>query len=130
MNRFFIMSIAILTAVSCAGNRQQRAEDVSSDDTDTLPAVQENRVRAEGTGTSMNVQMATEIARMNAMTVLAGKVSPADTITEYAEDGSIRQTEKVSTPVFDVRQIDRRVYRDSTTGNYTVWILLEAGKEN
>lgn len=67
---------------------------------------------------------------MNAMTVLAGKVSPADTLTEYAEDGSIRQTETVSTPVFDVRQIDRRVYRDSTTGNYTVWILLEAGKEH
>ena len=129
MNRFLILSAAVLAVMSCAGNRQQKPA-VSTEGTDTIPALQENRVRAEGTGTSVNVQMATEIARMNAMTVLACKVSPADTLTEYAEDGSIVQTETVSTPVFDVRQIDRRVYRDSATGNYTVWILLEARKEH
>ena len=70
--------------------------------------------------------MATEIARINAMTVLAAKAAPADTLTETAPDGSIRTVEKVSTPLFDVTEIDRRVFRNRTTDDFTVWILLEA----
>ena len=89
------------------------------------PAAKENMVRAEGTGTSPDVQMATEIARINAMTVLAAKAAPADTLTETTPDG-IRTVETVNTPVFDVTEIDRRVFKNRTTGDFTVWILLEA----
>ena len=96
---------------------------------ETLPKLEENRVRAEGSGTSRDMHMAAEIARINAMTVLAGKVSPADTLTEAGEDGIVRTSVTVNTPVFDVTEVDRRVFKNRTTDDYTVWILLEADVE-
>ena len=63
------------------------------------------------------------------MTVLAGKVSPADTLTEAGEDGIVRTSVTVNTPVFDVTEVDRRVFKNRTTDDYTVWILLEADVE-
>ena len=118
-------AILLVLAASCAGNRQQDGSK-SPFVEEELPVLKENMVRAEGTGTSPDVQMATEIARINAMTVLAAKAAPADTLTETAPDGSIRTVEKVSTPLFDVTEIDRRVFRNRTTDDFTVWILLEA----
>lgn len=118
-------AIILVLAASCAGNRQLDGSK-SPFVEEELPVLKENMVRAEGTGTSSDVQMATEIARINAMTVLAAKAAPADTLTETATDGSIRTVEKVSTPLFDVTEIDRRVFRNRTTGDFTVWILLEA----
>lgn len=114
----------VLLAVSCIGNRQQKS-DVSPFEEETLPKLEENRVRAEGSGTSRDMHMAAEIARINAMTVLAAKAAPADTLTETTPDG-IRTVETVNTPVFDVTEIDRRVFKNRTTGDFTVWILLEA----
>lgn len=118
-------AILLVLAASCAGNRQLDGSK-SPFVEEELPVLKENMVRAEGTGTSTDVQMATEIARINAMTVLAAKAAPADTLTEKAPDGSIRTVEKVSTPLFDVTEIDRRVFRNRTTDDFTVWILLEA----
>lgn len=118
-------AIILVLAASCAGNRQLDGSK-SPFVEEELPVLKENMVRAEGTGTSPDVQMATEIARINAMTVLAAKAASADTLTETAPDGSIRTAEKVSTPLFDVTEIDRRVFRNRTTDDYTVWILLEA----
>ncbi len=118
-------AIILVLAASCAGNRQLDGSK-SPFVEEELPVLKENMVRAEGTGTSTDVQMATEIARINAMTVLAAKAAPADTLTETAPDGSIRTVEKVSTPLFDVTEIDRRVFRNRTTDDFTVWILLEA----
>lgn len=118
-------AIILVLAASCAGNRQLDGSK-SPFVEEELPVLKENMVRAEGTGTSLDVQMATEIARINAMTVLAAKAAPADTLTETAPDGSIRTVEKVSTPLFDVTEIDRRVFRNRTTDDFTVWILLEA----
>ena len=118
-------AIILVLAASCAGNRQLDGSK-SPFVEEELPVLKENMVRAEGTGTSQDVQMATEIARINAMTVLAAKAAPADTLTETAPDGSIRTVEKVSTPLFDVTEIDRRVFRNRTTDDFTVWILLEA----
>ena len=116
--------LAMVLAASCAGNRQQDAGK-SPFVEEELPVLKENMVRAEGTGTSSDVQMATEIARINAMTVLASKVAPADTLTETTPDG-IRTVETVNTPVFDVTEVDRRVFKNRTTSDFTVWILLEA----
>lgn len=118
-------AIILVLAASCAGNRQLDGSK-SPFVEEELPVLKENMVRAEGTGTSTDVQMATEIARINAMTVLAAKAASADTLTETAPDGSIRTVEKVSTPLFDVTEIDRRVFRNRTTDDFTVWILLEA----
>lgn len=118
-------AIILVLAASCAGNRQLDGSK-SPFVEEELPVLKENMVRAEGTGTSPDVQMATEIARINAMTVLAAKAAPADTLTETAPDGSIRTVEKVNTPLFDVTEIDRRVFRNRTTDDFTVWILLEA----
>lgn len=118
-------AILLVLAASCAGNRQLDGSK-SPFVEEELPVLKENMVRAEGTGTSPDVQMATEIARINAMTVLAAKAAPADTLTETSPDGSIRTVEKVSTPLFDVTEIDRRVFRNRTTDDFTVWILLEA----
>jgi len=118
-------AIILVLAASCAGNRQLDGSK-SPFVEEELPVLKENMVRAEGTGTSPDVQMATEIARINAMTVLAAKAASADTLTETAPDGSIRTVEKVSTPLFDVTEIDRRVFRNRTTDDFTVWILLEA----
>lgn len=120
-----VPAIILVLAASCAGNRQLDGSK-SPFVEEELPVLKENMVRAEGTGTSPDVQMATEIARINAMTVLAAKAASADTLTETAPDGSIRTVEKVSTPLFDVTEIDRRVFRNRTTDDFTVWILLEA----
>ena len=102
----------VLLAVSCTGNRQQKS-DVSPFEEETLPKLEENRVRAEGSGTSRDMHMAAEIARINAMTVLA----------------IVRTSVTVNTPVFDVTEVDRRVFKNRTTDDYTVWILLEADVE-
>lgn len=124
MRRYFTLTMIVLLAVSCTGNRQQKS-DVSPFEEETLPKLEENRVRAEGSGTSRDMHMAAEIARINAMTVLAAKAAPADTLTETTPDG-IRTVETVNTPVFDVTEIDRRVFKNRTTDDFTVWILLEA----
>ena len=99
-------AIILVLAASCAGNRQLDGSK-SPFVEEELPVLKENMVRAEGTGTSPDVQMATEIARINAMTVLAAKAASADTLTETAPDGSIRTVEKVSTPLFDVTESGR-----------------------
>ena len=96
----FLSALLLVLAASCAGNRQLDGSK-SPFVEEELPVLKENMVRAEGTGTSPDVQMATEIARINAMTVLAAKAAPADTLTETAPDGSIRTVEKVSTPLLE-----------------------------
>lgn len=125
INPMLFSGLLLILAVSCAGNRRQDGTN-SPFVEEELPELKQNMVRAEGSGTSPDVHMATEIARINAMTVLAGKISPADTLSETGADGTVRITESVAVPVFDVTEVDRQVFKNRTTDDYTVWILLEA----
>lgn len=128
---------AVLTGCGLRGNagKSGNVNDIAVSDADGAGCPVEEKtgaaqdqdsvIRAEGTGTSGNVQAALEIARLNAMTVLAGKLVPADTAVEKLPDGSVRSTEKVETPVLDVRIVDRKVFRNEGSGDFTVWVLLE-----
>ncbi|HIZ87041.1 MAG TPA: hypothetical protein IAC03_02640 [Candidatus Coprenecus pullistercoris] len=107
-----ILTVCLLLAVSCGGRGK------ASDDSATSPFTQEELepvrgdvVRAEGTGTSASMEMATRIARMNALTVLASKLNPEDSLS--------------ATPVVDITLVDRSVYRNESSDSYTVWVLLE-----
>lgn len=125
-----IVSICILAAGSCVGNRQRKADvPEPRQEAEDVRTGQEGVVRAEGTGTSVNVEMATEIARLNAMTVLAGKLSQADTVSVTYGDGSVLVREETDTPVFDVTVVDRQVFTNADSGTVTVWILLETKVE-
>lgn len=128
-NVCILVAACVLLAVSCAGGRQKKADGSESPFTvEELRSQRDSLVRAEGTGTSTNVQMATEIARLNAMTVLAGKLSPADTSSATDGAGGVLTREEIDTPVFDVTEVDRRVFRNEKDGTFTVWILLETKK--
>ena len=121
-------------AVSC-GNRQKKSETSGTGaespfTVEDLRSKRQGMIRAEGTGKSSSVEMATQIARMNALTVLAGKLSPADTADYEREDGSKVQRTTVQTPVADAALVDRRVFHDKKTGVFTVWVLIEAKMDN
>lgn len=132
-----IVAVSVLCAVlavSC-GNRQKKSETsgtgVESPFTvEDLRSKRQGMIRAEGTGKSSSVEMATRIARMNALTVLAGKLSPADTADYEREDGSKVQRTTVQTPVAEAALVDRRVFHDKKTGVFTVWVLIEASVDN
>lgn len=125
--------LCIVLTVSCAGNRQKTSESSGTESPFTvedLRSRRHNTLRAEGTGKSSSVETATQIARMNALTVLAGKLSPADTADYECEDGSKVQRTTVQTPVADAALVDRRVFHDKKTGMFTVWVLIEASMDN
>ncbi len=132
-----IVAVGVLCAVlavSC-GNRQKKSETSGTGaespfTVEDLRSKRQGMIRAEGTGKSSSVEMATQIARMNALTVLAGKLSPADTADYEREDGSKVQRTTVQTPVADAALVDRRVFHDKKTGVFTVWVLLEADMED
>ena len=132
-----IVAVSVLCAVlavSC-GNRQKKSETSGTGaespfTVEDLRSKRQGMIRAEGTGKSSSVEMATQIARMNALTVLAGKLSPADTADYEREDGSKVQRTTVQTPVADAALVDRRVFHDKKTGVFTVWVLLEADMED
>ena len=132
-----IVAVSVLCAVlavSC-GNRQKKSETSwtgaeSPFTVEDLRSKRQGMIRAEGTGKSSSVEMATQIARMNALTVLAGKLSPADTADYEREDGSKVQRTTVQTPVADAALVDRRVFHDKKTGVFTVWVLIEASIDN
>ena len=132
-----IVAVSVLCAVlavSC-GNRQKKSETsgTGADSPFTVEDLRSKRqgmIRAEGTGKSSSVEMATQIARMNALTVLAEKLSPADTADYEREDGSKVQRTTVQTPVADAALVDRRVFHDKKTGVFTVWVLIEAKMDN
>ena len=132
-----IVAVSVLCAVlavSC-GNRQKKSETSGTGaespfTVEDLRSKRQGMIRAEGTGKSSSVEMATRIARMNALTVLAGKLSPADTADYEREDGSKVQRTTVQTPVADAALVDRRVFHDKKTGVFTVWVLLEADMED
>ena len=132
-----IVAVSVLCAVlavSC-GNRQKKSETsgTGADSPFTVEDLRSKRqgmIRAEGTGKSSSVEMATQIARMNALTVLAEKLSPADTADYEREDGSKVQRTTVQTPVADAALVDRRVFHDKKTGVFTVWVLIEANMDN
>ena len=132
-----IVAVSVLCAVlavSC-GNRQKKSETSGTGaespfTVEDLRSRRHNTLRAEGTGKSSSVETATQIARMNALTVLAGKLSPADTADYECEDGSKVQRTTVQTPVAEATLVDRRVFRDKKTGIFTVWVLLEANIDN
>ena len=132
-----IVAVSVLCAVlavSC-GNRQKKSETSGTGaespfTVEDLRSKRQGMIRAEGTGKSSSVEMATRIARMNALTVLAGKLSPADTADYECEDGSKVQRTTVQTPVAEATLVDRRVFRDKKTGTFTVWVLLEANIDN
>ena len=108
-----IVAVGVLCAVlavSC-GNRQKKSETSGTGaespfTVEDLRSKRQGMIRAEGTGKSSSVEMATQIARMNALTVLAEKLSPADT-ADY-----------------------ERVFHDQKTGVFTVWVLIEANMDN
>ena len=132
-----IVAVSVLCAVlavSC-GNRQKKSETSGTGaespfTVEDLRSKRQGMIRAEGTGKSSSVEMATRIARMNALTVLAGKLSPADTADYEREDGSKVQRTTVQTPVADAALVDRRVFHDKKTGVFTVWVLIEAKMDN
>ena len=132
-----IVAVSVLCAVlavSC-GNRQKKSETSGTGaespfTVEDLRSKRQGMIRAEGTGKSSSVEMATRIARMNALTVLAGKLSPADTADYEREDGSKVQRTTVQTPVADAALVDRRVFHDKKTGVFTVWVLIEASMDN
>ena len=132
-----IVAVSVLCAVlavSC-GNRQKKSETSGTGaespfTVEDLHSKRQGMIRAEGTGKSSSVEMATQIARMNALTVLAGKLSPADTADYEREDGSKVQRTTVQTPVADAALVDRRVFHDKKTGVFTVWVLIEAKMDN
>ena len=132
-----IVAVSVLCAVlavSC-GNRQKKSETSGTGaespfTVEDLRSKRQGMIRAEGTGKSSSVEMATQIARMNALTVLAGKLSPADTADYEREDGSKVQRTTVQTPVADAALVDRRVFHDKKTGVFTVWVLIEANMDN
>lgn len=129
----FSVLCAVL-AVSC-GNRQKKSETSGTGaespfTVEDLRSKRQGMIRAEGTGKSSSVEMATQIARMNALTVLAGKLSPADTADYEREDGSKVQRTTVQTPIADAALVDRRVFHDKKTGVFTVWVLIEAKMDN
>ena len=132
-----IVAVSVLCAVlavSC-GNRQKKSETSGTGaespfTVEDLRSKRQGMIRAEGTGKSSSVEMATQIARMNALTVLAGKLSPADTADYEREDGSKVQRTTVQTPVADAALVDRRVFHDKKTGVFTVWVLIEAKMDN
>lgn len=127
--------LCIVLTVSCAGNRQKKSETSGTGaespfTVEDLRSRRHNTLRAEGTGKSSSVETATQIARMNALTVLAGKLSPADTADYECEDGSKVQRTTVQASVAEATLVDRRVFRDKKTGTFTVWVLLEANMDN
>ena len=132
-----IVAVSVLCAVlavSC-GNRQKKSETSGTGaespfTVEDLRSKRQGMIRAEGTGKSSSVEMATQIARMNALTVLAGKLSPADTADYEREDGSKVQRSTVQTPVAEAALVDRRVFHDQKTGVFTVWVLIEANMDN
>ena len=132
-----IVAVSVLCAVlavSC-GNRQKKSETSGTGaespfTVEDLRSKRQGMIRAEGTGKSSSVEMATRIARMNALTVLAGKLSPADTADYEREDGSKVQRTTVQTPVAEAALVDRRVFHDKKTGVFTVWVLIEASMDN
>ena len=132
-----IVAVSVLCAVlavSC-GNRQKKSETSGTGaespfTVEDLRSKRQGMIRAEGTGKSSSVEMATQIARMNALTVLAEKLSPADTADYEREDGSKVQRTTVQTPVADAALVDRRVFHDKKTGVFTVWVLIEAKMDN
>ena len=132
-----IVAVSVLCAVlavSC-GNRQKKSETSGTGaespfTVEDLRSKRQGMIRAEGTGKSSSVEMATQIARMNALTVLAGKLSPADTADYEREDGSKVQRTTVQTPVAEAALVDRRVFHDKKTGVFTVWVLIEAKMDN
>lgn len=132
-----IVAVSVLCAVlavSC-GNRQKKSETSGTGaespfTVEDLRSKRQGMIRAEGTGKSSSVEMATRIARMNALTVLAGKLSPADTADYEREDGSKVQRTTVQTPVAEAALVDRRVFHDKKTGVFTVWVLIEASVDN
>ena len=132
-----IVAVSVLCAVlavSC-GNRQKKSETSGTGaespfTVEDLRSKRQGMIRAEGTGKSSSVEMATRIARMNALTVLAGKLSPADTADYEREDGSKVQRSTVQTPVAEAALVDRRVFHDQKTGVFTVWVLIEASMDN
>lgn len=132
-----IVAVSVLCAVlavSC-GNRQKKSETSGTGaespfTVEDLRSKRQGMIRAEGTGKSSSVEMATQIARMNALTVLAGKLSPADTADYEREDGSKVQRSTVQTPVAEAALVDRRVFHDKKTGVFTVWVLIEASMDN
>lgn len=127
--------LCIVLTVSCAGNRQKKSETSGTGaespfTVEDLRSRRHNTLRAEGTGKSSSVETATQIARMNALTVLAGKLSSADTADYECEDGSKVQRTTVQASVAEATLVDRRVFRDKKTGTFTVWVLLEANMDN
>ena len=132
-----IVAVSVLCAVlavSC-GNRQKKSETSGTGaespfTVEDLRSKRQGMIRAEGTGKSSSVEMATQIARMNALTVLAGKLSPADTTDYESQDGSKVQRTAVQTPVAEATLVDRRVFHDKKTGVFTVWVLIEASMDN
>lgn len=132
-----IVAVSVLCAVlavSC-GNRQKKSETSGTGaespfTVEDLRSKRQGMIRAEGIGKSSSVEMATRIARMNALTVLAGKLSPADTADYEREDGSKVQRTTVQTPVAEAALVDRRVFHDKKTGVFTVWVLIEASVDN
>lgn len=132
-----IVAVSVLCAVlavSC-GNRQKKSETSGTGaespfTVEDLRSKRQGMIRAEGTGKSSSVEMATRIARMNALTVLAGKLSPADTADYEREDGSKVQRTTVQIPVAEAALVDRRVFHDKKTGVFTVWVLIEASVDN
>lgn len=109
---------------SCANRTSDKAGDpdrMVAKDTDTT-------YRAEGSATSGDIESATEMARINAMTVLAGKIAETDSLV-VETDSTRKVTTAVSTPLYDVAMADRRIFRNND-GTYSVWVLLEMKKQN
>lgn len=122
---FCVLSVAF-SLYSCKNaekggkSRQNLPEEGLVTDSDTV-------FRAEGSATGADIEIATEMARLNAMTVLAGKIADVDSVVTELSDSLKKVTTSVSAPMYDVIMADRRIYKNKD-GSYSVWVLLEMKK--
>lgn len=124
---YLIVAVSLLAAVSCGGGNRQAKSPFTKKE---LVSDRKNAIRAEGTGTANNIRAAMSIARMNAMTSLAGKLASVITDTSATADGGVRYTEKKDAVINNAIQIDQRVFENEKDGTVTVWILLETEIDN
>lgn len=125
-NITFLLLCALAFAVSFSSCTDRRSDKTGGSDTKTVVKDTDTTYRAEGSATGGDIETATEMARINAMTVLAGKIAEADSLV-VETDSSRKVTTTLSTPLYDVVMADRRIFRNND-GTYSVWVMLEMKK--
>ena len=130
MRKIIVIAVLLLSAaiqVSAYAGRQD-CDSVSSPFTAEQLDPEPGKIyRAQGCATAPNVQIASQMAQLNAMTALAEKVSPAVVEKLEAEDGEMLVKEKVNALLKNAVTVKREVVRGKK--GFTVWIRVEVSIE-